>query len=105
MTPELKGGRLKAEVGANMERVDAKKLTGYSGVGGGKLAADDCLICLCCLKLAVGLASLAEEVADELLGALVEVVEVLRHIWGFIIPTETKNRLSLIENIAVDCGR
>ena len=74
----LKRARLKAEVGANIERVDAKKLTGYSGVGGGKLAADDDLVRPCPVEIATGHVELAEEVADVLLGACVQDPEV----WG-----------------------
>ena len=70
------------------------RLTGYPGVGGRELGADDCLICLCCLLLGfeelgflgllrivgAGLVSLAEEITDELLGAFIKVVEVLWYI-------------------------
>jgi len=55
--------------------------------------------------LAAGLIPLAEEVADELLGAITKGVVVLRHVLGLVIPTEIKNRLGLIENEVVDCIR
>ena len=58
------------------------------------MAADDCLIHLCCLLLGfellgflglfrvgvAGLISLTEEITDELLGAFIKVVEVLWYI-------------------------
>ena len=56
-------------------------------------------------ELAAGLIPLAEEVADELLGAITKGVVVLRHVLGLVIPTEIKNRLGLIENEVVDCIR
>ena len=69
------------------------------------MAADDGLVSLRHFELAAGLIPLAEEVADELLGAITKGVVVLRHVLGLVIPTEIKNRLGLIENEVVDCIR
>jgi len=63
------------------------------------------LVSLRRFELAAGLIPLAEEVADELLGAITKGVVVLRHVLGLVIPTEIKNRLGLIENEVVDCIR
>ena len=52
------------------------KLTCDLGVGVGELAADDDLICLRPVKVTAGLVALAEEVADEALGGLIQILEV-----------------------------
>ena len=49
----------------------AKRHTGDPGVGVGELVVDDDPIRLRRIKLATGLVPLAEEVADEPLGALI----------------------------------
>ena len=48
-----------------------------------------------------GFVSLAEEITNELLGAFIKVVEVLRHTLGFVIPAKIKSQLDLVETIAV----
>ena len=69
--------------------MDEKRLSGYSGVGGGELSADDGLIHLRCLWLGfealdllgllgvvvAGLFFSAEEITNELPGTFVEVAE------------------------------
>jgi len=52
------------------------KLTCNLGVGVGELAADDDLIRLRPVKVTAGLVALAEEVADEALGGLIQILEV-----------------------------
>ena len=52
------------------------KLTCNLGVGVGELAADDDLIRLRPVKVTAGLVALAEEVADEALGGLIQTLEV-----------------------------
>ena len=47
------------------------ELTSDLGVGIAELAANDDLIRLCPVKVTAGLVALAEEVADEALGALI----------------------------------
>ena len=69
------------------------------------MVADDGLIRLRRLELVAGFVSIEEEVADELLGALIEGMEVLRNVLGFIVPARIKNRLSLIKTDAVGCER
>ena len=49
----------------------SRGLTSDPGVGEGELAADDDLVGLRRIELAVGLVPLMEEVTDESLGALV----------------------------------
>jgi hypothetical protein len=49
----------------------ARRLTGDPGVGIRELATDDDPVGLCHIELAAGLIPLAEEVADEALGALI----------------------------------
>jgi hypothetical protein len=58
----------------------ARKLTGNLGVGVGELAADDDPVGLCRVEPAAGLIPLTEEVADEPLGALIQVLEVGREL-------------------------
>ena len=65
-------------------------LTGNPSVGEGELAADDDLIRLRPIELAAGLIPLAEEVADEPLGALVQGLEIVGE-FGIGIPAEIKN--------------
>ena len=66
-----------------------EKLTSDPGVGEGELAADDDLVRLCPIELAAGLITLAEEVADEPLGALIQVLEVCGKL-GVGVPAEIK---------------
>ena len=70
----------------------SRGLTSDPGVGEGELATDDDLIRLRPIELAAGLIALAEEVADEPLGALVQGLEVVEEL-GIGIPTEIKNWL------------
>ena len=62
----------------------AGKLTCSLSVSVGELAADDDLIRLSTVKIATGLGELAEEVADEPLGAFVQSLEVSRELDGGI---------------------
>ena len=73
-----------------MKRGMAEELTGDLGVSIGELTVDDDLIHLRCVKLAESLVPLAEEVADEPLGALVQGLEVRREL-GVDAPTNIKN--------------
>ena len=72
-----------------MGRTSARELTGNPSVSGGELAADDDLVRLCPIELAAGLVMLAEEVADEPLGALIQGLEVVGEL-GFDVPAEIK---------------
>ena len=72
----------------------ARRLTGDPGVGIGELATDDDPVGLCYVELAAGLIPLAEEVADEPLGALVQGMEVGGEV-GVIVPAEVKNQLQI----------
>ena len=54
------------------------KLTGGPSVGIGELATEDNLICLRPIEVVAGLSELAEEVAEVLLGACVQDLEVGR---------------------------
>ena len=65
----------------------SKKLTGDPGVGGGELTADNDLVSLSHVELAVGLVPLAEEVLDEPLGTLIQGVEVGGE-FGVDVPAE-----------------
>ena len=62
----------------------SRELTGDPGVGGGDQAADDDPVGLSRIEL-------AEEVADEPLGTLVQSMEDGREL-GIDIPPETKNQ-------------
>ena len=91
MTPSLEDEGIRARTRKRLqEKMWSEGLTGNLGVGVGELAADDDLICLRRVKLTVGLVALAEEVADERLGALIQGLEVGREL-GVGIPTEIKN--------------
>ena len=69
-----------------------RSLTGSPGVGVGELAADDDLIRLRPVEVAAVLVELAEEVANVVLGALVQDLEVGGELHGGV-PTE-KSRWS-----------
>ena len=62
--------------GRSQEKTWSGGLTGDLGVGIGELAADDDLIGLRPVEITAGLVALAKEVADEPLGALIQVLEV-----------------------------
>ena len=70
----------------------AGKLTCGLGVGVGELAADDDLIRLSTVKIATGLGELAEEVADEPLGAFVQSLEVGRELDGGVCAEMRSDR-------------
>jgi hypothetical protein len=59
------------------------------------MAADDDLIHLCSVEITAGLGELAEEVADEPLGALVQILEVGRELNGGV---STEMRSSQIQH-------
>ena len=63
-------------MGKITEKDMARKLTCNLGVGIGELAADDDLICLCPVKVTRGPRCIAEKVADEALGAHIQVLEI-----------------------------
>ena len=66
------------------------KHTCDNGVGVGEQAADDDLIRLRPVKVTAGLVALAEEVADEASGALIQILEVGREL-GVGVSAEIKN--------------
>ena len=87
-----------------MERITredmAGKLTCDLGVGVGELATDDDLIRLCPVKVTAGLGELAEEVADEPLGALVQILEVGEELNGGV-STEMRSGQIQISDAAL----
>ena len=88
MTPSLEDEGIRARTRKRLQgKMWSEGLTGNLGVGVGELAAEDDLICLCPIEIAAGLVALAEEVADEPLGALIQVLEVGREL-GVGIPKE-----------------
>ena len=81
MTPSLEDEGIRARTRKRLQgKMWSEGLTGNLGVGVGELAAEDDLICLCPIEIAAGLVALAEEVADEPLGALIQVLEVGREL-------------------------
>ena len=77
MTPSLGDEGIRAETWRRSPKMTwSGELTSDLGVGVAELAANDDLIRLCPVKVTAGLVALAEEVADEALGALIQILEV-----------------------------
>jgi len=72
------------------ERDMAGKLIGDPGVGAGERTTDHDLAGLGQVELATGLVPLAEEIADEPLGTLIQGLEVRREL-GVDVPAKIKN--------------